>query len=78
MIISNLGDTVINEVEIQTEVNGISSFVNFDMLDISFSEQEIITLILDENLQQSNEVIIDIFSINSRILGAATSYSILH
>ena len=66
LIISNLGDTVINEVEIQAEVNGISSFVNFDMLDISFSEQEIITLILDENLQQSNEVTIDIFSINSQ------------
>ena len=66
LIISNLGDSVINEVEIQAEVNGISSFVNFDLLDISFSEQEIITLILDENLQQSNEVTIDIFSINSQ------------
>ena len=38
LIISNLGDSVINEVEIQTEVNGISSFVNFDLLDISFSQ----------------------------------------
>ena len=66
LIISNLGDTTINEVEIETHVNSISSFINYTSLDISFSEQETITIILDQNLQESNEITIDLFSINTQ------------
>ena len=66
LIISNLGDSVINEIEIETLVNGISSFVNFVSLDIPFSEQEIVTIFLDQNLEESNEITIDLFSINTQ------------
>ena len=66
MIISNLGDTTINEVEIETQVNGNSNFTNYTLLDIPFSEQETITIILDQNLQESNDITIDLFSINTQ------------
>ena len=66
LIISNLGDTTINEVEIETQVNGNSNFTNYTLLDIPFSEQETITIILDQNLQESNDITIDLFSINTQ------------
>ena len=65
LIVSNHGDTTINEIEIETTVNGVSSFVDFTSLEVPFSQQETLTLILDQNLQESNEIIIDLFSINS-------------
>ena len=67
LTVSNLGDTIINEIEIETLVNGFSSLVNYESLDIPFSEQETITLILDQSLQASNEITIDLMSVNNQV-----------
>ena len=73
---SNLGDTIINEIEIETLVNGFSSLVNYESLDIPFSEQETITLIFDESLQESNEITIDLISVNNQVDENSTNDSV--
>ena len=67
LVISNLGDTTINEVQIEAVVNGSSIIVNYDSLEIPLSDQEILTLVLDQNLQESNEIDINLLKINNQI-----------
>mgnify|MGYP003318477248 CR=1 FL=1 len=66
LIISNLGDTIINEIEFEVQLNGLTYSINYPSLDIPFSQQELVSITLDENLLQSNEIVIDIFSLNSQ------------
>ncbi len=66
LTISNLGDTTINEIEIETMVNGLSILVNYESFEIPYSEQETVTLVLDQNLQESNDILLDIISINNQ------------
>ncbi len=66
LIISNLGDEIINEVEMEIQVNGLSSFESYTLADIPYLDQEIITIIIDQNLQESNEITFDLFSVNTQ------------
>ncbi len=66
LIISNLGDTIINEIEFEVQLNGLTYSINYPSLDIPYSQQELVTITLDENLLQSNEIAIDLFSLNSQ------------
>ena len=45
LTISNLGDTTINEIEIEIVVNGVSTLVNYESFEIEYSEQETICLL---------------------------------
>jgi len=66
LTISNLGDTTINEIKIEIVVNGVSTLINYDSFEIIHSEQETITLVLDQNLQESNDILLDIISVNNQ------------
>ena len=66
LTISNLGETTINEIEIEIGVNGVSTLVNYESFEIEYSEQETITLVLDQNLQESNDILLDIISVNNQ------------
>ena len=65
--ISNIGDETINEIELETIVNGSSSLQNYESFEIPTSQMQTITLVLDQNLQPSNEITINLISINSQV-----------
>jgi len=66
LTISNLGDTTINEIEIETQVNGTSSLFDYASFEIEYLEQQTVTLVLDQNLQESNDILLDLISINNQ------------
>ena len=66
LTISNLGDITINEIEIETQLNGASTLVNYESFEIAYLEEETVTVVFDQNLQESNDILLDLISINDQ------------
>ena len=67
--ISNSGGTTINELGIETIVNGSSISTTDYNIDIPFGEENIIELIVDNNLQEFNEISLNLVTINNQTNG---------
>lgn len=67
-LIMNQGETTINNVEIQVVVNGmVVETVNVGV-DVPFQEQGLVTISIDNNLQQlNNSITLNLLSVNSQI-----------
>ena len=69
-IITNLGETNITQAKIQVIVNGMEVDILTPILDIPFLEQEVVTLTIDENLQQTNNnITLNLLSANNQADG---------
>ena len=65
-IIKNQGDTTITEIEVEKIVNGNSIGSESKSVNIAYTEQELITINIDQNIQEFNEITLNIISINNQ------------
>jgi len=65
-IVTNQGDTTLTEVEIETIANGVSIGSENKTVNIPYTEQEMISLIVDQNIQEYNEITLNIISVNNQ------------
>lgn len=74
-IITNQGETNIDEVSIQVIVNGLAVDTVVANVDIAFEDQEIVTILIDENLIASNNIILRILTVNTLLDGDVANNS---
>ncbi|MGB2483217.1 MAG: PEP/pyruvate-binding domain-containing protein [Flavobacteriaceae bacterium] len=65
-IIINQGDTTITDIEVEKIVNGNSIGSESKSVNIAYTEQELITINIDQNIQEFNEITLNIISINNQ------------
>lgn len=76
VIITNHGETNINNVVFEVVVNGMVVDTFYEVVDIPFQEQGMITVNIDENLQEVyNEITINLLNINYQVDGDLTNNS---
>lgn len=76
IIITNHGETTINDVDIEVVVNGIVVDNISATVDVPFEEQEIVTITIDNNLQQINNTIsLNLVNVNNQMDGNLTNNS---
>ena len=65
-IVSNLGDETITELEIELMVNDLTIDVIDAEVNIPFQQQGVVTILIDENLQEDNNITLNLLTINSQ------------
>ena len=65
-IVSNLGDETITELEIELMVNDLTIDVIDAEVNIPFQQQGVVTISIDENLQEDNNITLNLLTINSQ------------
>jgi len=65
-IATNNGASTISELQIEVVVNGSVVEVINASVDIAFQEQETLTVVIDDNLQQNNNITLNVLNINSQ------------
>ncbi|MFT5009845.1 MAG: hypothetical protein ACI9EA_000537 [Pseudomonadales bacterium] len=75
-VITNLGETMITNVQIQVVVNGFVLDVINAAVDVPFAEVGTVTITIDDNLMQTNNnITLNLISVNSQIDGDGTNNS---
>jgi hypothetical protein len=75
-IITNHGETTITEVQIEVVVNDSVVEVISASVDIPFQEQGTVTVVIDDNLQQNNNISLNVLSINNQADGDVANNSV--
>ena len=76
IIITNHGETTINDVEIEVVVNGMAVDTINATVDVPFQEQELVAIIIDNNLQQiNNNITLNLLNVNNQLDGDLTNNS---
>ena len=65
-IVTNNGASTISELQIEVVVNGSVVEVINASVDIAFQEQETVTVVIDDNLQQNNNITLNVLNINTQ------------
>ena len=65
-IITNHGDTTLTEVEIEKTVNGTSIGSESKSVNIPYTGQEMVTMSVDQNVQEFNQITLNIISLNNQ------------
>ena len=65
-IVTNNGASTISELQIEVVVNGSVVEVINTSVDIAFQEQETVTVVIDDNLQQNNNITLNVLNINTQ------------
>lgn len=65
-IVTNNGASIISEIQIEVVVNGSVVEVINASVDIAFQEQETLTVVIDDNLQQNNNITLNVLNINTQ------------
>lgn len=67
ILVSNQGDSNINQVEYKVLVNGSEVGTYTDAVDIPYGEEEMLSVIIDDNLQEINNTItVNLISVNNQ------------
>ncbi len=75
-VITNQGETIITEVEIEVVVNELVVDVITETVEILFQDQGIVAISIDENLQElGNEITLNLLSVNDQMDGDGTNNS---
>ncbi len=75
-VITNLGETMITNVQIQVVVNGFVLDVINSAVDVPFEGVGTVTVTIDDNLMQTNnDITLSLLSVNSQIDGDGTNNS---
>lgn len=64
--LSNNGETTISDVSVEVSVNGLVVEVIDLAVDIPFEEQEAVTITIDQNLQETNNITLTLLSVNNQ------------
>ena len=73
-IVTNQGETIITDVEIEVVVNGIAVDTVTATVDIPFQDQDIVAIIIDDNLIQiNNNIALNLLSVNNQVDGDVTN-----
>tara|TARA_B110000027_G_scaffold57454_1_gene62219 strand:+ start:2209 stop:6585 length:4377 start_codon:yes stop_codon:yes gene_type:complete len=75
-IVTNNGETTITEVQIEVVVNGSVVEIINASVDIPFQEQGTVTVVIDDNLQQNNNISLNVLSINNQADGDVANNSV--
>ncbi len=75
-IITNQGEAVISNVEIEVVVNGVTVDIITAAVDLAFQDQEVVSILIDQNLTQvTNSITLKLLSVNNQIGGDLSNNS---
>jgi hypothetical protein len=75
VILSNHGDEVITEIELEAIINNLQAAVFSIDVDILPQQENLITITIDENLQESNDITLNLLSVNGQLDADLTNNS---
>lgn len=75
-IVTNQGETTISDVEIEVVVNGLVVDLINATVDVPFQEQGLVTITIEDNLQQSNNhITLNLLNVNNQLDGDVSNNS---